>query len=422
MTIRVLFVCTSNSARSQMAEALLYRVPGFDAHSAGIYPAAKINPLTVKALASIGIDRAGATPMSASSFVDGSWAYVITLSPEAKAECPEFPGAKRLDWLITDPTAEGTDAAFRAVMADLSTRIDAFVKVASAAGKESPMSAVKFVKGAPDRIAGLAVPFGGLLKGKDLDGEFFDASSDLCLPWFGETGRPVLYGHGLNPATKAEVVGRQTSLDQRDDGWWIEAELDKNSRYRTMIGKLVEQDALSFSSGAMPHLVRTGKDGRIERWPWVETSLTPTPSNALAVVYAVKSADMAEHYAAANIDIPAQLIAIALKALDEEPIRDSSPDGLTYAEESDRLLDALKAFVERTQGLADLRAKSGRTLSAANRDRLSGHVDAIDSAMGSMGATVADMRALLTATDPEATKRSAMAELARFDFLTATLP
>lgn len=296
---------------------------------------------------------------------------------------------------------------------------------AEAAGKQCKESAmsVKFVKDAPDLIEGLAIPFGGPIAGKDFDGEHFESDVDLCLPWFGETGRPLLYGHGLNPATKTEVVGRQVSLDLRDDGYWVQQELDKRSRYRDRIGKLVEQGALSFSSGAMPHLVQTTKDGKITRWPWVETSLTPTPANPFAAVYAVKSADMAEHFAAANLTIPDPLAA-ALKALDEwAVIRDGGPpDGLPYADESDRLSDALKAFVERTQHLAELRAKEGRTLSAANRDRLASHVDAIGTAMESMRSTMADMRALLTATDPEATKRSAMAELARFDFLTATLP
>jgi hypothetical protein len=281
---------------------------------------------------------------------------------------------------------------------------------------------VTFVKDQPDMIEGLAIPFGGIIAGKDFDGEYFDAASDLCLPWFGETGRPILYGHGLNPATKAEVIGRQTTLEQQDDGYWIKAELDKRSRYRAAIGKLVEQGALSFSSGAMPHLVKTGKDGHIERWPWVENSLTPTPSNALAVVYAVKSADMAEHFAAANIDLPDPLAA-ALKALDEwAAIRDDPLAGSSYADESARLQDALKAFVERTQGLAAVRVKEGRTLSSANRDRLSGHVDAIGSAMDSMRQTMADMRALLNATDPQAGKRLADAALAEWEYLSMTLP
>lgn len=288
---------------------------------------------------------------------------------------------------------------------------------------------IHFVKDAPDMIEGLAIPFGGPLAGKDFDGEFFDAKTDLCLPWFGEIGRPILYGHGLNKATKAEVIGRQTSLELRDDGYWIKAELDKRSRYRDAIGKLVGQDALSFSSGAMPHLVQTGKDGHIERWPWVENSLTPTPSNALAVVYAVKSIDMAEHFAAANIVIPDPLAA-ALKALDEwAAIRDSSPDGLTFADESARLTDALKAFVDRTQTLVAMRAKESRTLSGANRDRIAGHaaslgtaMDSMSSAMDAMVSTHADMLALLAATDPQTSKRLADAVLAEWEYLSITLP
>jgi hypothetical protein len=287
--------------------------------------------------------------------------------------------------------------------------------------KESVMP-VKFVKDAPDMIEGLAIPFGGPLAGKDLEGESFSAATDLCLPWFGETGRPVLYGHGLHPATKTDVVGRQTSLETRDEGQWVQVELDKSSRYRAKINQLVDQGALSFSSGAMPHLVQTTKDGKITRWPWVELSLTPTPANPFAAVYAVKSADMAEHFAAANIDIPGPLAA-ALKALDEwAAIRDDPLAGSSYAEESDRLLDALKAFAERTQGLADLRVKEGRTLSAANRDRLSSHVDAIGTAMESMRSTMADMRALLAATDPQAGKRLADAALAEWEYLSMTLP
>ena len=172
----------------------------------------------------------------------------------------------------------------------------------------------------------------------------------------------------------------------------------------------------------MPHLVQTTKDGTITRWPWVEISLTPTPANPLAAVYAVKSIDMAEHYAAANITIPDPLAA-ALKALDEwAVIRDSSPDGLTFADESARLTDALKAFVERAQALTEMRAKEGRVLSSANRERLASHVETIVSAMETMGKTTTDMRTLLSVTDPEAGKSSAAAELARFEYLATALP
>jgi hypothetical protein len=293
-----------------------------------------------------------------------------------------------------------------------------------------PTKSVHFVKDAPNLIEGLAIPFGGPLAGKDFDGERFTPATDLCLPWFGDTGRPALYGHGLNAATKTEVVGRQVSLEQRDEGWWIKAELDKRSHYREAIGQLVDKGALSFSSGAMPHLVQATKNGEITRWPWVEISLTPTPANPLAVVYAVKSSDLFDHYAAASITIPDPLAA-ALKALDEwAAIRDDSlPDGLTYADESARLTDSLKAFVERTQALASMRAKAGRALSGANRDRLATHVDSIGTAMDSMGSamdamvsTHADMRALLAAADPATGKALADAVLAEWEYLATSLP
>jgi len=291
------------------------------------------------------------------------------------------------------------------------------------------MNAIKFVEGSPDLIEGLAIPFGGPIAGKDFQGERFDAATDLCLPWFGETGRPAIYGHGLHAAAKTEVVGRQVTLDPRDEGQFIQVELDKASRYHDAIGKLVAKGALSFSSGAMPHLVQTTKEGLITRWPWVEISLTPTPANPFAAVYAVKSLDMADHFAAANIVIPDPLAA-ALKALDEwAAIRDSSPDGLTFADESVRLTDALKAFVERTQTLVAMRAKEGRVLSSANRDRLSAHVetlgsamDTMSSAMDAMVSTHNDMRTLLAATDPASGKHLADAVLAEWEYLSTTLP
>lgn len=289
--------------------------------------------------------------------------------------------------------------------------------------RETTYRAVKFVKGSPDLIEGLAIPFGGPIAGKDFDGEHFEADTDLCLPWFGDTGRPALYGHGLNPATKTEVVGRQVSLEARDAGHWVQVELDKRSKYRDRIGKLVEQGALSFSSGAMPHLVQSTKDGKITRWPWVELSLTPTPANPFASVYAVKSADLFEHYAASDITIPDPLAA-ALKALDEwAAIRDDDPPaGTSYADESARLLDALKAFTERTQGLADLRAKSGRSPSAASRDRLTGYADALEGVKAAILAAEADIGKLLTATDPAAGRRLADAALAEWEYLALTLP
>ena len=105
---KVLFVCIHNSARSQMAEALLNHLHGdqFQAESAGLEPGA-LNPLAVEAMADIGIDIA----MKGTRDVFEVWKsgarfdYVITVCDEAAAErCPIFPGVtKRLHWSFQDP-------------------------------------------------------------------------------------------------------------------------------------------------------------------------------------------------------------------------------------------------------------------------------------------------------------------------------
>ena len=106
----VLFVCIHNSARSQMAEALLNeRCPNdFLAESAGIEPGA-LNPLAVEAMREIGIDISHKATKSVFDLLKAgrSFEYVVTVCDESNAEqCPVFPGvATRLHWNFTDPSA-----------------------------------------------------------------------------------------------------------------------------------------------------------------------------------------------------------------------------------------------------------------------------------------------------------------------------
>ena len=108
--IRVLFVCVQNSARSQMAEALLNRMGGdlFEAESAGIEPGT-VNPLAVESLKEIGINIMGRKTQSVFDlFKSGEmYGYVVTVCDESGAErCPIFPGVcKRLHWSFEDPAA-----------------------------------------------------------------------------------------------------------------------------------------------------------------------------------------------------------------------------------------------------------------------------------------------------------------------------
>ena len=109
--IRVLFVCTGNSARSVMAEALVRQKGGdrFEVHSAGTDPRG-INPLTRTVLAEAGIDTSWARSKSVTEYLGQQFDYVVTVCDEARQACPVFPGVhESLHWGYEDP-AEATGA------------------------------------------------------------------------------------------------------------------------------------------------------------------------------------------------------------------------------------------------------------------------------------------------------------------------
>jgi len=106
---RVLFVCTGNSARSQMAEALLrHRTGGaVDCRSAGSHPKA-VHPLAVAVMAERGIDLSGHEAKPLSRFRRVRFDHVITLCDKVREICPEFPGQPAMaHWSVADPALEG---------------------------------------------------------------------------------------------------------------------------------------------------------------------------------------------------------------------------------------------------------------------------------------------------------------------------
>jgi arsenate reductase (thioredoxin) len=135
--ISVLFVCNGNSARSQIAEALLARFggPDFDALSAGTRPR-RVHPLAVRALAEVDIDWHAARAKPVAEVVDCRFDYVITLSNSAREECPTLAGPhSSLHWHLEDPsTIEGSEErrmeAFRATRTELTTRLRPFIEIA----------------------------------------------------------------------------------------------------------------------------------------------------------------------------------------------------------------------------------------------------------------------------------------------------
>jgi len=131
MPAQVLFLCTGNSARSQMAEGYLRHAAGerFEALSAGIAPKG-LNPLAVEAMRELGIDISGQESKDVVTLLGQHIPYVVTVCDNAKERCPIFPGAyKSLHWSLEDPAAaEGTHeerlAVFRRVRDQIVAHIE----------------------------------------------------------------------------------------------------------------------------------------------------------------------------------------------------------------------------------------------------------------------------------------------------------
>jgi arsenate reductase len=135
--IRVLFICTGNSARSQIAEGLIRLVggPDFEAYSAGTEPKG-VNPFTLRVLDEVCIDWTSARSKSLTDFFGQKFDYVITVCDRARQACPTFPGAGRmLHWDLPDPAeVEGTDdeklEAFRRTRTEVADHLRPFVEEA----------------------------------------------------------------------------------------------------------------------------------------------------------------------------------------------------------------------------------------------------------------------------------------------------
>jgi arsenate reductase (thioredoxin) len=130
---KVLFLCTGNSARSQMAEALLRAYAGdhFEVYSAGLEPRG-INPLTIRVMEEMGLDLSGHTSKDLNSFIGKtSFDYMITVCGRAEESCPIFPGmGTRLHWDIEDPSKlAGSEADKLAKFRQVRGRLDQKIRL-----------------------------------------------------------------------------------------------------------------------------------------------------------------------------------------------------------------------------------------------------------------------------------------------------
>jgi arsenate reductase (thioredoxin) len=128
---RVLFLCTGNSARSQMAEGLLRAMANdrFDVVSAGTHPKG-VHPRTIDVMQEIGIDVTSHTSKDVQQFLNDKFDYVITVCDRAKQACPIFPGAEAIHWGFDDPAeapGEQELELFRRVRNEIQQRLRLFL-------------------------------------------------------------------------------------------------------------------------------------------------------------------------------------------------------------------------------------------------------------------------------------------------------
>ena len=143
--MRVLILCTANSARSQMAEGLLRHEAGAwcEVFSAGTTPT-RVRPEAIAVMREAGIDLSGHHSKSVEEFLGQKFDYVITVCDNARETCPVFPATtRRIHWSIEDPAAvEGGDEerlnAFRRARNELLRRLRAFVREQTTPPEEGP--------------------------------------------------------------------------------------------------------------------------------------------------------------------------------------------------------------------------------------------------------------------------------------------
>jgi len=128
---RVLFLCTGNSARSQMAEGLLRHLGGesFEAFSAGTHPKG-LHPRSIEAMEELGIDISRQTSKDVSIYINEQFDYVITVCDRAKQQCPVFPGAEPIHWGFDDPAEAPSNRqmeTFRRVRDEIQQRLRLFL-------------------------------------------------------------------------------------------------------------------------------------------------------------------------------------------------------------------------------------------------------------------------------------------------------
>lgn len=187
--------------------------------------------------------------------------------------------------------------------------------------------AVKAIAGKPDgTIGGYLVTFTDASK-KDLDGQFFDATT-----YYGPhkgNGMDVMVHHGIPLKAElkelADILLPPMKVTQDDIGLFAEVVLDLSNKYQAILHKLAGKGALGWSSGSATHMVKVTANGHIKRWPIIEGSLTPTPASPEATTKVMPLKSFLETY---TMEVE------AIKAAEAEEVELPFEEPATEAEDS----------------------------------------------------------------------------------------
>jgi len=187
-----------------------------------------------------------------------------------------------------------------------------------------------------DRIGHYLVIWGNKDR-KDLQGEWFTPKTEDMFNIFNAVGKiPTLYHHGADKTIGSEVVGLYDTLIPDDIGIWAESQLEKASKYKDTILKLVKSGALGSSSGAVPASRKVNKSGEIERWTLAEGSLSPSPIEwRQRIDYPVSV--LKAIYTESGLDFPYKEQAVDTKAVSEKGSEVKTVDASQENEERERM-------------------------------------------------------------------------------------
>jgi hypothetical protein len=223
----------------------------------------------------------------------------------------------------------------------------------------------------------LAFPFGGPLpsdifpRGVDLDRETFTEQTDIKRDWL--PFRPTDWHHGNDPTRvmgrtvlgKAIDIGRfdGASDEPDEDGWWVTVWLDQGEKRLELIRRLAGRGSIFGSSESIPGMVRKAATGEILVWPYWRQTLSTSPQNTYSVIRPLK----------ATLD--------EIEAAGERP-------GPTFWSDLEAALRSVAPSLRLPPLAAEVEAKAGRVLSAANEDDLRSALDALRAGLDRLDAVV----------------------------------